>query len=451
MSKWSEYLAHGWKLCAIPAGTKGPRTDDWQLKDAPFNENAMNAGLCHAWSGTCAVDFDDLKRALAGLDKDGVDLDLNALENVHLISGRPNRDKLLFTIAEPLPSISLYPYEVPDPERPGKTKKYHALELRCGDRKGNSVQDVLPPSIHPGTGKPYQWAYGDDLTGTWANLPPLPAALEALWRAKVPPASAATAPVAAPQGAGAELPELQAFLETHDPNCEHDEWVEVGMILHHETRGSAAGLALYDTWSRKGSKYGESKDGKPAQFPVDKWRSFKLDAPNPKTIGEFRREQVAAVTDFPLVPAAAAGKVADDGLASLMPTTPQELGQVVAYVCDQGKFVDMRKNMIFKNVEAVATTFGPFMKLTKKGAKPNLEGYLKSMRLAGNNADHMGMHPGIGASTPKGKRAISTCSSRTMSHLSGRHPRRAWPLSSCGAASSIRNSRAGSNSSTPTP
>jgi hypothetical protein len=395
MSQWSEYLTHGWQLCAIPPGTKGPRTPGWNLKGAAFNANAMSAGLCHAYSGTCAVDFDDLKRALAGLDKDGIDLDWDASENVRIVSGRPNRDKLLFRITEPLPSISLYPYEVEDPETK-KPKKYHALELRCGTDKGTSVQDVLPPSIHPNTGKPYEWAYGDDLTGTWANLPPLPAALEALWRAQLAPVAdmPVIGQISASGGAGS--PELEAFLATRDPNCDHDEWVEVGMVLHHETRGSAAGLALYDNWSRKGSKYGESKDGKPAQFPADKWRSFKLDTPNQKTIGEFRREQVADASDFPVVAAPVAGKVADDGLDAIKPTRPDEVGRVIAYVRDQAKFVDLRDNLVYKNVEAVATTFGPSMRLTKKGAKPNLEAYLKNARVAGNNADHFGMHPGMG-------------------------------------------------------
>lgn len=406
MTTFDDYVRHGWKLCRLRPGSKRPQGDDWNLL-----ENAVTvfppghgAGLMHAYSGTCAVDFDELARAIAGLELDGIDAQelLDALDSVRIISGKQNRAKLLYRLAEPLPSISLYPYELPDPENPKKPKKYFALELRCGTGKGTSTQDVLPPSIHPETRKPYTWGYGDDLTGTWENLPSLPAALEALWRAKVRPATTALPKEApsAPQGAGAAVAELEAFLETRDPNAAHDGeggWLETGMILHHETRGAPWGLAMYDAWSRKSAaKYGESKDGKPPQFPADKWRSFSLTTENPKTIGEFRREQIAAATDFPVVSAATVGKVADDGLKALKPTTPDELGRVIAYVRDQAKFVDLRDNLVYKNVEAVATTFGPFMRLTKKGAKPNLEGYLKNVRLGNNNADHMGMHPGMG-------------------------------------------------------
>jgi hypothetical protein len=50
------------------------------------------------------------------------------------------------------------------------------LELRCASRDGSTVQDVLPPSIHPETGKPYE------LLGDIAQIPEIPPALLVVWQ-----------------------------------------------------------------------------------------------------------------------------------------------------------------------------------------------------------------------------------------------------------------------------
>lgn len=44
------------------------------------------------------------------------------------------------------------------------------------------------------------------------------------------------------------------FLEHMDVN-EYQEWVEVGMALHHQFAGSAEALAIWDTWSKTGTTY----------------------------------------------------------------------------------------------------------------------------------------------------------------------------------------------------
>ena len=47
--------------------------------------------------------------------------------------------------------------------------------------------------------------------------------------------------------------EIQDALDTLDPDVDRDDWIRVGMALHHETRG--AGFDLWDIWSSGGSKY----------------------------------------------------------------------------------------------------------------------------------------------------------------------------------------------------
>ena len=59
-------------------------------------------------------------------------------------------------------------------------------------------------------------------------------------------------------------------LSALDPDCDYAEWVSVGMALTAISGG--AGLALWDSWSSQGQKYGV---GGGANLPAAKWRSFK--------------------------------------------------------------------------------------------------------------------------------------------------------------------------------
>ena len=52
----------------------------------------------------------------------------------------------------------------------------HVLTLEAGAPV--TVQDVLPPSIHPSTKQPYRWAGH----GNWTRLPVIPQPLLDLWQ-----------------------------------------------------------------------------------------------------------------------------------------------------------------------------------------------------------------------------------------------------------------------------
>lgn len=304
MSQWQPYIDAGWALCAIVPGTKGPKTTDWNTKGFPFNPGARGAGLCHAWSGTCSIDIDHFDHAAKYLK--GHNIELKALlsdpDAVQISSGRPGRGKLLYTLPTPLPSLKRAPYQVPNADDPAKPKTFHGIEFRCATVAGLTVQDVLPPTIHPDTGMPYQWVYGSDF-GHWSNPPPLPAALEALWRAEMAPAPEASI---GPQDAkGAELDELRGLLAQQDPDADYESWLKVGMALHHETRGSQKGFGLWDRWSAQSkAKYKGHAD------LMSHWSSFNYDASNPITLGALRRETAAAPEDFPIEDSA---EVAESG------------------------------------------------------------------------------------------------------------------------------------------
>lgn len=279
MSLLADYVALGWALVPIPKGKKGPTWKGWNKQENCHLPDGWrgNVGLAHAYSGTCAIDFDDLEKGAAELAKLGIDALalLEADDAVQITSGRPNRAKLLYRLATPLASKKLFG---------------GAIELRCAASTGATVQDVLPPSIHPDTEKPYEWRFG--LLAGYEELPLLPESLLKLWQDSInapgdasaePPASGG---VAAPPGAIPPLP---------DPDCDYDTWLRVGMAFHHRFQGDLHGLDLWDAWSANGTKYKGRDD------LTKHWRSFKLDTPNPVTFDSLRAITPAALDEFDVI------------------------------------------------------------------------------------------------------------------------------------------------------
>ncbi|WP_298303010.1 AAA family ATPase [uncultured Erythrobacter sp.] len=58
-----------------------------------------------------------------------------------------------------------------------------------------------------------------------------------------------------------------ACIPADDFDSDYHGWVQIGMALHHESRGSTDGLRVFDEWSKGGSKY-------QARAVRDKWESF---------------------------------------------------------------------------------------------------------------------------------------------------------------------------------
>lgn len=309
-----DYVARGWALVPFARGLKGPEGlgySGWNRRERCVtdpNEAAKlieQIGLAHAYSGTCAIDLDDLDGAIAWFAPQGVDVRalLAADDAVMISSGRPNRAKLLYKLATPLPSKKIS----------APSDRTHTLvEFRCGTHKGTTVQDVLPPSIHPDTGRPYEWVTG--IAGDWRDLPELPAHVRALWTKLV--ARPEKTEVPRPQGASAD--KLRELLARHNPDATYDDWAEVGMALHHETAGEEWGLALWDEWSSTGSKYIGIDDLE------SHWRSFG-NHDRPLTIASLRKDLIASADDFDIV-----SQVAPAGLAVANVTVVPALAGSVA-------------------------------------------------------------------------------------------------------------------------
>lgn len=186
-----EYRALGWHLCLIAPGSKRPVGDEWQKKSIEAVPEGHGVGLIHRHSGTCAIDLDHLEHARMCLEALGVDMDEMLRDGVQIIS-REGRGKLLYRAPPDLPQKrhNLYWHSEDDPtgekyraalarKKAGdesaaeelRRLRYCVIEFRAGD-----VQDVLPPTIHPDTGHPYQWG------GDYTNLPELPETLCKAWK-----------------------------------------------------------------------------------------------------------------------------------------------------------------------------------------------------------------------------------------------------------------------------
>ena len=176
----SDLIQSGMALVPIPLGFKGPKTQNWNHPDnCVINSSqansllGLNIGIAHAYckpTPTGALDVDNYRHAIAWLAT--YDIDLNALllanDSVVIHSGKEFSLKLLYRL--PIDCKPLESKKIVGPD--GKA----ALEFRCATKEGKTVQDVLPPSIHP-DGHQYRWIGN----GNPLHIPEIPNELLDLW------------------------------------------------------------------------------------------------------------------------------------------------------------------------------------------------------------------------------------------------------------------------------
>jgi len=163
----SSYVAHGFKLCAVRG--KKPFQDKWEQNPVTdlnlFDHNGI--GLIHGLSGTCTLDIDNIEHTQIALEAVGLNLAELMRDGVRIESGRLNRSKLIYKAPV---GIELKRHALNWPSELNTKESDVIFELR-----GGLTQDVLPPSIHPDTNKPYVWV------GDWSNIPELPPELLNIW------------------------------------------------------------------------------------------------------------------------------------------------------------------------------------------------------------------------------------------------------------------------------
>lgn len=303
MSLTHEYVANGMALVAIPSRLKGPLSVGWNKQDSVITDPMVasslteNVGLAHAYnpSGpTMALDIDDLPMAKDWLKERGIDLDayFAADDGVQIVSGKQGRAKFLFRLPPGIKPIRTV--QIKDPKTGDMV-----LEFRCASANGLTVQDVLPPSIHPETRAPYEWGG----KGDWRNIPTIPSDLLKVWQDQLGSPS--------PSGPGPSTIMTKPVIEVDAQTIQHlrsatlsmrsDDhslWVKVGMALKEL---GEVGRGIWMEWSLTSPK---SLDGNGPLDVAKTWDGFK-----PTQIGyKFvfaeaqRRGWVNPMTTFPPAP-----------------------------------------------------------------------------------------------------------------------------------------------------
>jgi len=259
------YIRHGWAVVPIPAGTKGPKMAGWNRRENALKSQAdvpvgHGIGLAHAYSGTCALDIDNWDTAAFMLGLQGVNIRAlyDAPDAVIIDSGRPGRGKLLYALPEPLRTKKI------------TTNGETTYELRCATANGLTVQDVLPPSIHPETGQPYRWAG----KGHWSRLPTIPTELLTHWNQLLEDDESTN--VTSETGTiDLSWSEIQGALSHVDPGCDRQTWVNMGMALHWAGTQSGNLDTAFSMWVEWSMQCADKFPGN--REMLAQWRSFKSD------------------------------------------------------------------------------------------------------------------------------------------------------------------------------
>lgn len=131
---------------------------------------------------------------------------------------------------------------------------------------GSGLQAVLPPSIHPVTGKEYRWLRPIDWDSLSMGLGPIVSTKD-LAKANVKPSRVETADslqdlagLAHKRPLGLTEEEVNSTLEALPLTewCDsRDGWLKVGMALHHEYEGAQEGYEKWCAFSQQSAKFDE--------------------------------------------------------------------------------------------------------------------------------------------------------------------------------------------------
>lgn len=225
----AEYFSLGWKLCKVQGRTaKEPKDSkaaihSWRKEYVSSPEELgdwPDVALVHEVSGTACLDIDDPKTAIPWLEAEGLK---EAAFSGWVWQGDPKRFKVLFSVPEPLPSKGLT----------------HGIEWRCEGR-----YDVLPPSWHGPSGRPYRW-----IRRTGDAPPALPEKLRAVWETLAKP----TTPVSDPLNEAAKVE--REYREDYDFDLIERECLAIRAASESPTQVS------YDVWLAVASIAAHCRDG----------------------------------------------------------------------------------------------------------------------------------------------------------------------------------------------
>lgn len=165
---------YGIALVPLPPRQKRPLAADWGrhvIADADVARDYYaahpdaNIGAALGPSRLCSLDVDDIDAMRMICDEYGWSLDALRATNP-TIEGAPGGLRIMFRVPD---DVSL-PYHSLTWRAKDSKARVTVFELRAADR-GQQRQDVLPPSIHPDTQRPYQWITAPEDVGGF-HAPP---------------------------------------------------------------------------------------------------------------------------------------------------------------------------------------------------------------------------------------------------------------------------------------
>lgn len=275
----------GYPVIPVRYRTKNVLPDGWlraTLTDALIERWASgewaNAGISMRTGAglLVAVDIDFLDPIVSSAIYNSAIIEFgNGLERI----GRAPKRLLVFRCTDPSITKMTSPWWV----SPDGVK--HRVEILA------TGQQFVAYNLHPDTERPFVWTENrSPETVSLADVPSVTPQELAAWMRDILPTlipttweqRGRTSSGSASGRAGtdddtalltyaAPMPlsdaEVQAALDTLDPDEDYDEWIRVGMALHHQYSGSERGLELFLQWSARGSKYEEGE-------PTRKWSTF---------------------------------------------------------------------------------------------------------------------------------------------------------------------------------
>lgn len=388
----SIFVQHGFSVHWLKVASKAPVAFDWsnapRANEADLQKSYVsgyNLGLrlgepSHLASGlyVYALDIDirvtDISAEVWSAVRELLpDVEIDSLPMVQSGSGGESRH-LYFISDRPFRSKRLW---TSGGKYRGSDGKWHydaEIELF-----GTGKQVVLPPSIHPDSGKPYAWLRPFDFDMLDMGLgPEIPSALVESWGA-----------VDSERFQFEDRPpldfkpgQLERDLDAIDVSELHyDDWVRLGQALHHQFGGSQEGLDLWIAHTKRSAKFGvkQSPEAQIREMRRSKWRSFGKYRGAPVTMGTIRQwAQEARVADLvddlddlddEVTTPAPQNSAVSDGLDDLLGTTPSDS-------------IDDAIAALMKETPDDALPWTSLLKVTEKGG---IDGCLHNVELIVKN------------------------------------------------------------------
>jgi putative DNA primase/helicase len=263
---WALYYASlGWAVFPLKPGTKYPgckhgsseaTTDTAQIEKWWTAAPESGIGMRPASSGLYVFDMDP---------RNGGEKGFAELQEKHGL------------IASPMMAMSGRGVGFHQYFRASPDTKYLGTPAAGCDGKHNGFV-VLPPSIHPDTGRPYEWLTG--VPSAPVDLPQAPAFLEKPISNRKPSERV---------GTHADLPQLTAALEFIDPESYDDWWQTIASLKHWGEHAELEDLAfdLARDWSARSSKHDDGE----FEWKWDSFDSFRKDC---RTVGSLIAQARAA-------------------------------------------------------------------------------------------------------------------------------------------------------------